>query len=163
MLAGQRLHALNGIRRRDVDALRVADAANGGESVWRPIGGGKIDFPDVVKGQGSFYASFPSDQFKQLPELDHLFYVSHAPKKLIDGEEFGLGCGKWVDLKGKFSSLQKVDFLSLNTTHHRHLFVMAGNYVFVFRKLNQIYVTQLTITDSKNTNQLCPQVKGSNL
>ena len=128
-----------------------------------PKGGGRIDFSDVVKGQGSFYLSFPAEQFQDLPEIEHLFYVSQAPRKQLEGEEFGLGCGKWVDLKNKFSNLQKADFLNLNTTQLRHLFVTAGHYIFVFRKLNQIYLTQLTLVDSKNENELCPQVKGLSL
>lgn len=126
-------------------------------------GGGRVDLQNFIKGQGSYFMSFPAEQFAALPELEHLFYVSQAPKNKIGTEEFGIGCGKWVDLKNKFKDLQKSDFLSLNTTDQRHLFVTAGNYVFVFRKFNQIYLTQLTIADSKNVNQLCPQVKGASI
>lgn len=128
-----------------------------------PKGGGRIDFSEVIQGQGSFYLSFPSEQFHDLPTLEHLFYVSHAPKKNLQGEEFGLGCGKWVDLKNKFSDLQKADYLNLNTTQLRYLFVTAGHYIFIFRKLNQIYLAQLTLIDSKNETELCPQVKGFTL
>lgn len=125
-----------------------------------PKGGGTLDMQSIATGQGSFYLSFPEEQFKEkeLPELEHLFFVSHSPITKIDGEDYGLGCGKWVDLKKSFASLQKPNFLQLNTTKNRHLLVMAGSYVFIFRKSNQIYLTQLTITDSKNSDLLCPQV-----
>ncbi len=126
-----------------------------------PKGGGRIDLQQVVHGVGSFYVSFPDEQFKSLPELEHLFYVSQAPQNVISDENFGVGCGKWIDLKNQFAELKKNDFLLLNSTSNRHLFVLAGHYVFVFRKLNQIYLTQVTISDSKNINELCPQVKGS--
>lgn len=126
-----------------------------------PKGGGRIDLQNVVEGTGSFYMSFPEEQFKNLPELEHLFYVSQAPKKLIATETFGVGCGQWIDLKTQFAALKKSDYLLLNSTGLRHLFVAAGHYVFVFRKLNQIYLTQVTLSDSKNINELCPQVKGS--
>ena len=126
-----------------------------------PKGGGRVDLQKVVQGMGSFYISFPEDQFKNLPELEHLFYISQAPKKVISNETFGVGCGKWIDLKSQFADLKKKEFLLLNSTDQRHLFVLAGHYVFVFRKLNQIYLTQVTISDSKNVNELCPQVKGS--
>ena len=125
-----------------------------------PKGGGGLDFQKIIQGQGSFYLSFPPEQFTGSPDLEHLFYVSQAPKIKIGTEEFGLGCGKWLDLKNKFKDLQKNDFLSLNTTNLRHLFVTAGNYIFVFRKFNQIYLTQVTISDSKNENMLCPKTKG---
>ncbi len=128
-----------------------------------PKGGGAIDLQDVVSSQGSFFMSFPPGQFKSLPELEHLFFVSDSPRTRISNEDFGTGCGKWLDIKSKFLELQNKNFLALNTTDLRHLFVMAGHYVFVFRKLNQIYLSQLTITDSKHRNQLCPHVKGSDL
>lgn len=126
-----------------------------------PKGGGRVDLSALVAKPGSFYMSFPPTQFVDLPELEHLFYVSQAPKKNISNEEFGLGCGKWIDIKSKFSDLQKRDFLLLNSSNLRHFYVTVGSYVFVFRKLNHFYITQLTVTDSKNSNELCPVVKGS--
>lgn len=126
-----------------------------------PKGGGLVDLQNAVSGKGSFFLSFPGDQFKDLPELSHLYFISQAPKIKIDSEEFGLGCGKWVDLKKQFSNLQKENFLNLNTTDNRHIFVTSGHYIFVFRKLNQVVLSQLTITDSKNSFLLCPQVKGA--
>lgn len=126
-----------------------------------PKGGGRIDMQEVVRGAGSFYLSFPDEQFKNLPELEHLFYVSQAPEKEISKETFGVGCGKWIDLKNQFTDLKKSDFMLLNSTGQRHLFVLAGHYIFVFRKLNQVFLTQLTISDSRSVNELCPQVKGS--
>lgn len=122
-----------------------------------PKAGGTLDMQSIAIGQGSFYFSFPEEQFKELPELEHLFYVSQSPVTKIDGEDFGLGCGKWLDLKNNFTSFQKPNFLQLNTTKNRHLHVMAGSYIFIFRKLNQIFLTQVTITDSKNGDVLCPQ------
>ena len=126
-----------------------------------PKGGGRIDMQEVIRGAGSFYLSFPDEQFKNLPELEHLFYVSQAPEKEILKETFGVGCGKWIDLKNQFTDLKKSDFMLLNSTGQRHLFVLAGHYIFVFRKLNQVFLTQLSISDSRNVNELCPQVKGS--
>ena len=126
-----------------------------------PKGGGLVDLQNAVSGKGSFYISFPGEQFKDLPELSHLYFISQAPKIKIDSEEFGLGCCKWVDIKAQFSDLQKTNFLNLNTTDNRHIFVTSGHYIFIFRKLNQVVLSQLTITDSKNSFLLCPQVKGT--
>lgn len=126
-----------------------------------PKGGGRLDLKDVVTGQGSFYLSFPADQFAKLPDLVHLYYVSQSPLKKIGNESFGLGCGKWVDIKNKFSSLKKDKFFKLNTTDQRYLYVLAGHYVFVFRENNQVYLSQLTITDSRYTNELCNPESGA--
>ncbi|MBC7420498.1 MAG: hypothetical protein H7328_07185 [Bdellovibrio sp.] len=120
-----------------------------------PKGGGILDLKDVVVGQGSFYLHFPKEQFAKLPELLHLYYVSQAPVKKIDQENFGLGCGKFIDIKKQFKNLQKDEFFKLNTTHLRHLYVLAGHYIFVFRENNQVSLSQLTITDSRYLNDLC--------
>lgn len=124
-----------------------------------PKGGGEIDMRDVVNGDGSFYMYFPEEQFKN-SEMDllHLFYVSNSPQSKINSEQFGLGCGKWNDLKSKFKSLQKPDYLKLNTNDLRYLKVIAGTYVFVFKQALNLYLTQVTITNSRYTDSLCTQV-----
>ncbi len=128
-------------------------------------GGGQIDLKEVVDGVGSFYMSFPSKQFSSTAELVHLFYISQSPVKVIGEENFGLGCGKWIDIKSSFTKLQNSEFLKLNTTGQRYLHVLAGHYVFVFKQTNQISLTQLTVTDSRYPNELCTslaQIAGEN-
>lgn len=118
-------------------------------------GGGKIDLQEVVRGQGSFFMSFPPAQFPSSLELIHLYYVSQSPIKKIQGESFGLGCGKWIDLKDSFKKFLKPEFLKLNTTQQRYLHVLAGHYVFVLKQANQIYLSQLTLFDSRFPNDQC--------
>jgi hypothetical protein len=120
-----------------------------------PKGGGQLDLKDYVVGQGSFYLNFNAELFSKMPELVHLYYISQAPVKKIDDENYGLGCGKWVDIKNQFKNLQKENFLKINSTQLRYLYVLSGSYVFVFRENNQIYLSQLTITDSRHQNELC--------
>ncbi len=120
-----------------------------------PKGGGRLDLKNVMAGSGTFYLNFPEEQFAKIPDLLHLYYISQSPVKTIDQEKFGLGCGKYVDLKKKFKSLQKKEYFKLNTTELRHLFVLAGHYVFVFRDKNQVYLAQMTITDSRYASDLC--------
>lgn len=120
-----------------------------------PKGGGIIDLKDVVSGFGSFYLNFPAGQFDENNEFLHLYYISNSPVKRIENETFGLGCGKMIDLKNSFTKLHKPDFLKLNTSDQRYLFVTAGLYVFVFRKASQVFMAQLTITDSRYSKELC--------
>lgn len=120
-----------------------------------PKGGGNIDLKDIVAGSGSFYLSFPTEQFDENNEFLHLYYVSNSPIKKIENESFGLGCGKMIDLKKSFSQLQKPNFLKLNTSDQRYLFVTSGLYIFVFRKSSQIFMAQLTIFDSRYSKELC--------
>ncbi len=124
-------------------------------------GGGELDLKEIVVGEGSFYMSFPAEQFDENNDLLHLYFVSNSPSTTIDNELFGLGCGKWNDLKSNFKKLQNPKFLKLNTHQLRYLRVLAGTYVFVFKQAKNIYLTQLTLTDSRHSNQLC--IAGANL
>lgn len=126
-----------------------------------PKGGGAIDLKDVVTSDGSFYMSFPEEQFVKDNELLHIYFVSNSPKKLIDGETFGMGCGTWNDLKGSFSKLKKPDYLKLNTSELRYLRVLAGTFVFIFREGKNIYLNQVTITDSRHRAELCNSGSGA--
>lgn len=121
-------------------------------------GGGRVDLKEVVSGQGSFYMHFPAEQFTSTMEVAHLFYISQAPVKNIQGEAFGLGCGKWIDLKGSYKKFTNANTLKFNTTGLRHLHVLAGHYVFVFKQGNQIYLSQLTLTDSRFPETFCNSV-----
>lgn len=124
-----------------------------------PKGGGKIDLKEVIVGSGSYYMRFLPEQFDALsefkPEVLNLYYISNSPTKKIEDEVYGLGCGKMIDLKKNFSNLLKPDFLKLNTTDLRNLFVSAGRYIFVLRQSTKLFVTQLTITDSRFSKELC--------
>lgn len=120
-----------------------------------PKGGGRIDLKDIVTGFGSFYMHFPAAQFGEGAELLHLYYVSNSPVRRIDGEDFGLGCGKMLDLKKSFNKLQKPGFLKLNSVERRYLAVLAGRYIFVMRQGVQIQIAQLTVNDSRYPQELC--------
>lgn len=126
-----------------------------------PKGGGAIDLKDVVTADGSFFMSFPESQFVKDNELLHIYFVSNSPKKIIDGESFGMGCGKWNDLKSSFNKLKNPDYLKLNTSQLRYLRVVAGTFVFIFRQGKNIYLNQLTITDSRHSAELCNSGSGA--
>lgn len=124
-------------------------------------GGGKVDLKEVVAGQGSFHMHFPAEQFPSTLDVAHLYYISQAPVKKIQGESFGMGCGKWIDLKDHFKKFTKQGVLKFNTTQMRHLQVLAGHYVFVLKQGNQIYLSQLTLVDSRFPDALCNSLGAS--
>ncbi|MES2801576.1 MAG: hypothetical protein V4654_03710 [Bdellovibrionota bacterium] len=123
-----------------------------------PNGGGAIDLKDYVTGEGSFYLSFPAAQFEAKPELTFLFYISDSPKVKIRDEEYGLGCGQWVDLKPKFGKLQDKTFLKLNSIDHTYAHVLSGQYIFVFKKGIQYYLTHLNLLDSRYSDKMCSAI-----
>lgn len=121
-------------------------------------GGGQIDLKDYVVGTGSFYLSFPAQQFLDKFNLEFIFYVSNSPKVKIRDEEYGLGCGQMLDLKSKFSDLQKINFLKVNSVDQSYVHVLAGQYIFIFKKGVQYYLTHLNITDSRYEDKLCSSI-----
>lgn len=123
-----------------------------------PNGGGGIDLKDYVTGEGSFYLSFPPEQFETKPELAFVFYLSDSPKVTIRGEEFGLGCGQWVDLKPKIDKLKLKNFLKLNTVDQTYAHVLSGQYIFVFKKGLQYYLTHLNLSDSRYAAKMCSTI-----
>ena len=123
-----------------------------------PNGGGAIDLKDYVTGEGSFYLRFPPEQFETKPELVFLFYISESPKVKIRDEEYGLGCGQFVDLMPKFSKLQDKTFLKLNSIDHTYAHVLSGQYVFVFKKGIQYHLTHLNIFDSRYSDKMCTAI-----
>ena len=123
-----------------------------------PNGGGEIDLKNYILNQGTFSLSFSKEQFQNLPKIEFLYFLSETVSATIDQEIFGLGCGKMANLSKQFESLQKNDFLKLNTTDQRHMFVAAGYYIFVFRENNQVYLTHLHLTDSRYNKSLCSTI-----
>lgn len=120
-----------------------------------PKGGGAIDLKDYVTGEGSFYLSFPKEQFLDKPSLEFLFYISDSPKVKIRNEFYGLGCGQWVDLKPRFTNLQDKTFLKVNTVDQTYVHVLTGQYIFVFKKGIQYYLTHLNLKDSRYQQKTC--------
>ncbi len=133
----------------------LKSATQGALQLNFPVGGGVLDFKDYIQGQGSFSISFPPEQFKELPSLLGLYFLSDSPQRKIDNEEFGLGCGKMAHLKSRFSSLQEVNYLKLNTTQLRHLYVVSGTFIFAFRDRNKVYLSHLHVKDSRYPDFYC--------
>lgn len=123
-----------------------------------PNGGGEIDLKDYVTGDGSFYLSFPKEQFELKPELVFVFYISDSPKIKIRDEEYGLGCGHFLDLKPKIAKLQDKTFLKLNTMDHTYAHVVTGQYIFVFKKGFQYSLTHLNLYDSRYSDKMCSKI-----
>lgn len=117
-----------------------------------PRGGGEIDLSKFVKDQqGTFRIFFDTDEFKDAKEF-HIFYVSKARKRRIDGETWGAGCRKFMDIKSFVMSEKGIE---VNTTRNRHLSVLGG--VFFFSAGKQ--VTQVNLTDSTQAQLFCGEGK----
>jgi len=112
-----------------------------------PRGGGEIDlFRFVKEKQGTFRVFFNLAPFKGSKNF-HVYYVSRAKKRKLDGEVWGAGCRKYMDVT---SALLKGG-IEVNTTRARHDSVLGGHFVIVADQ----QVTQVTFRDSSQSHLFC--------
>jgi len=116
-----------------------------------PRGGGEIDLASFVKGQsGTFHVFFqledagPDDQMRA-------YFISRARKRKIDGEVWGAGCNKFMNIKNYIFGEGRTKGIVVNTTRNRHDSVLGGT--FFFSNGNQ--VTQVTFKDSSQAHLFC--------
>lgn len=119
-------------------------------------GGGTIDMADFVTSQrGSFFVKFDlAEEMKGQKDLK-VFFVSGAKKRKINEEVLGAGCNTYFDLTKKFDGNFIKQALKVNTTRDRHVSVLSGTFVFSVKKESQIYISQVSFTDSRNKHLLC--------
>lgn len=121
-----------------------------------PRGGGEIDLAEFVKNQqGTFRVFFdledagPEDQMQA-------YFVSRARKRKLDGEIWGAGCNRYMDIKKFILGEGKIKGIEVNTTRSRHDSVLGGTFFFATGK--QV-VTQVTFKDSQQSHLFCDSVK----
>lgn len=109
-----------------------------------PQGGGRLNLSDYTTDQrGSFY--FRIDVQEDKEDSLHVYYISGGRKRRIDEDEVGTGCGKILNLKNFYLSQLKSKGLLVNTTRDRHLTLLAGTYVFAYKKEASLFLSQLTV------------------
>lgn len=124
------------------------------EKIVLPRGGGDVDLSKYVKGdKGTFTVQFDLEDYK--PEDLQVYYISQARKRKIDGDIWGAGCRKFLNITSYFLSTAAKDGLVVNTTRNRHLTVLGGNFVFVRKSGKQILLSQVTFTDSSQPQLFC--------
>jgi hypothetical protein len=121
-----------------------------------PRGGGTVDLAQyLTTDPGSFYVGFElPEEFKDGKNLK-VIYISQGRKRRLDDRVYGAGCSQYFDITAKFQEMMKTEGIKANTTRQRHLTVLAGHYIFSVIKDAQIFLTQVTITDSRYKNLLC--------
>lgn len=120
-----------------------------------PRGGGTIDLASYLSSeQGSFYVGFDLPEEFQTGTNFKAIYVSGARKRKLDERVFGAGCNRYFEITPMFLQMMKTEGIKVNTTRQRHVTVLAGHYIFSVMKDNRIYITQVTITDSRYKNLL---------
>lgn len=132
-------------------------ALNDDVRVIAPTGGGVIDLSDfVTTARGAFKSKIVvHTEDGGEPEGLRLFYISHAKERRIDGEDFGAGCNKYMEISSYYNSRGNQDGFELYTANQRYLSVIGGAFVAVSFSREALSVGTLSFTDSRYPGILC--------
>lgn len=128
--------------------------------VVTPVGGGVVDFSELVtplRGAFSLKILAHKDDQTEAPAGLRVFFVSKGKRRRLDGEEYGAGCGKFMEITKYFNkkSGAKSHGFDLYTAGQRYLSVVGGTFVvFAFEK-EALSVGTLSFYDSRYPEVLC--------
>jgi hypothetical protein len=115
-----------------------------------PLGGGLLDFANYVKvEEGSFRIEVEMGLDTTDAEQFRVFYWGNGKRRKIDGDVFGSGCKNVHELTGFFKTKVFVRGLAATTHRRKYVTTLAGTYVFVVKKGGALYISQLTMQDSR--------------
>jgi hypothetical protein len=124
-------------------------------------GGGELDLSKAIKGdRGTFRLKFDFDGFATIETRSSLkiFYVSKARKRKLDDQIFGSGCQNFFDIKSYINSVNDKTGIEVNVTRDRHVSMLGGHFIFSYTKDKQIFISQVTFTDSRRPDLFCEEV-----
>ena len=129
-------------------------------AVKLPRGGGIIDLKDYVTGgKGSFFMKFAvkkSDGSNRPVRHLTIYFLSEAKQREIDGETFGMGCKKYVNVTERLTATDTSGGFQLNATDRRYLPVIGGVFYFIgMDPERKIYLAAVRVYDSRYPEEMC--------
>lgn len=120
-------------------------------------GGAYLDLAEWVTGvRGDFYLGVKAKLEEGLDSnLLKVFFISDSPSIEIDGENWGLGCGKYADITDYYKKSLSSEGVRLNSTRNRYLYAVSGRFLFVTFGNENLYLTSFSVTDSRYRDKLC--------
>lgn len=113
-----------------------------------PQGGGSLDFSRFITSKkGTFYLSFKFPEESIQPQK--VIFVNRVIPRVMGSEKWGMGCHFAVDITDKFIKENGTRGIELNTSDLRYLNVVGGTFIFSAQKDNNLYVSQVTFSDSR--------------
>lgn len=121
-----------------------------------PRAGGEIDFAKFIKNdKGSFRLFFDTEGFDSDAEEFQVFYVSQSRKRKLEDGVYGSGCKSFFDIRKYIQKTNSKEGIVLNVTRDRHASAVGGTILFSYKKNRQLFVTQVTFTDSRRPDLFC--------
>lgn len=125
--------------------------------ILTPLGGGVIDLADFITPiRGSFDLKVEVErEDKVATPPSKVFFISRAKVRSIDGQMFGSGCGKWMDITRYFNRAMTGRGLALYTAAQRYLSVIGGTFLLVTFDKAALHVGSVTFVDNRFSDFLC--------
>jgi hypothetical protein len=120
-----------------------------------PTGGGVIDLSDFLTPlRGSFRLKLIAKTDKDhVAENLRVVFISGAKHRVVDGQDFGAGCSKYMEVTSYLN--KSSSGLTLYTADQRYLSVIGGTFVLFSFSPEGISVGSVTFGDSRFPEVLC--------
>jgi hypothetical protein len=125
--------------------------------VVTPSGGDVIDLGELVTPlRGAFSLKLLARNENGSEPLGlRVFFVSRAKTRILDGEEYGAGCDKYMEITSYYQKRAAGHGFELYTADQRYLSVVGGTFVAVAFEKQALDIGSVTFTDSRYPNLLC--------
>lgn len=128
--------------------------------VITPLGGGVIDLSEFVTPlRGAFFMKIVARKEKDVetePQNLRVFFVNKGKPRILDGEEYGAGCNKYMEITSIYNKKNAGGKgFELYTADQRYLSVIGGTVVAVVFEKESLSVGTITFTDSRYPDLLC--------
>lgn len=161
-LAKQQIILKDGIKRKLINVSAELTqkrpvALHENVRVLTPLGGGVIDLSEIVTPlRGGFNLKLLAyrDDGHELSAL-RVFFVSQAKPRILDGEEFGSGCGKFMEITSHYREKMSHSGFELFSTDRRYASVLGGTFVMVDFDKDALGVASVSFTDSRYPELFC--------
>lgn len=122
-----------------------------------PLGGGIVDLAEFVTPlRGAFHLLIkPRAEKNEVLEGLRVFFVSHGKERRIDGEDFGAGCGKFMEVTSFFNKKMDGSGFDLYTAEQRYVSVVGGIFVMAAFSREALQVGSVSFTDSRFPELIC--------
>lgn len=113
-------------------------------------GGGSVDFADYIKGKsGSFVITVKIPIEKEKMERFAVFFWSNGKPRKIGETIYGSSCDKVLNITNYFKSTMSDSGIQVSVDKQKYLTLLAGTYVFAMKMDSTLFVSQLTVKDSR--------------
>jgi hypothetical protein len=122
-----------------------------------PLGGGVIDLAEHVTAvRGGFKVRLTPTVGKGEPLTGiRVFYISDARVRKLAGEDFGAGCGQFMEITGYFNKSMTDGGFDVYTADQRYVSVLNGTFVITKFDTDSIRAGSVKFTDSRYPEMSC--------